>query len=149
MLGSGTYAAGSSASEAFFKAQASSFDILHLTTHGVIDRDNRHNVYLLFKTEQDVANDGRLYPFELYNMRLKARLAVLSACNTGTGKNEKGEGVYSMARGFFLCWCPIGRNELMAYFWASLGLRLWNTFILTLVKVPRLMLVFDMPNFNT
>jgi CHAT domain-containing protein len=39
-------------------------------------------------------------------MRLKARMAVLSACNTGSGKLQKGEGVMSLARGFLYAGCP-------------------------------------------
>ncbi len=39
-------------------------------------------------------------------MQLKANLAVLSACNTGSGKLSRGEGIMSLARGFMYAGCP-------------------------------------------
>ncbi|MEM9824896.1 MAG: CHAT domain-containing protein, partial [Bacteroidota bacterium] len=41
-----------------------------------------------------------------YNLQLNAELTVLSACNTGSGKLIKGEGVMSLARGFIHAGCP-------------------------------------------
>jgi hypothetical protein len=46
-------------------------------------------------------------------MNLNARLAVLSACETGVGKDQKGEGVYNIARGFRYAGCP----TLLASLW--------------------------------
>jgi CHAT domain-containing protein len=37
---------------------------------------------------------------EVYGLDLKANLAVLSSCETGFGKLEKGEGIMSMSRAF-------------------------------------------------
>jgi hypothetical protein len=39
-------------------------------------------------------------------MKYNARLAVLSSCQTGYGKLQKGEGVMSLARGFMYAGCP-------------------------------------------
>jgi CHAT domain-containing protein len=55
---------------------------------------------LVFAAPEDSQEDGFLNTQEIYNMKLQARLAVLSACNTGSGKLYKGEGVMSLARGF-------------------------------------------------
>lgn len=41
----------------------------------------------------------------LYNMEIPAELAVLSACETGYGKLERGEGIMSLARAFAYAGC--------------------------------------------
>ena len=43
---------------------------------------------------------------ELINMDLHAEMAVLSACNTGSGKLRKGEGIMSLSRDFFYAGVP-------------------------------------------
>jgi CHAT domain-containing protein len=47
-----------------------------------------------------------LNTFELFNMKLNARMAVLSACNSGIGSIQNGEGMMSLARGFYYAGCP-------------------------------------------
>ena len=61
---------------------------------------------LVFAIDGDSMNDGYLNTQEIYNMKFKARLAVLSACNTGSGKFRNGEGVMSLARAFLYAGCP-------------------------------------------
>ncbi len=50
--------------------------------------------------------ESLLFLFELYGMDLQADLAVLSACETGSGKIALGEGVISLARAFRYAGCP-------------------------------------------
>lgn len=95
------------AQENTFKEKAPDFDILHLAMHTVINDSLPMFSKLVFsKPDQKSTDDGYLNTYEIYNMKLKARLAVLSACETGTGKLQKGEGVMSMARGFIYAGCP-------------------------------------------
>jgi CHAT domain-containing protein len=97
----------SEASESFFKQQVSDFDIVHLAVHGEGDTLNALNSRLIFRSEKDTANDGSLYAHELYDLKLdKLDLAVLSACESGVGKQQTGEGVMSIARGFAYAGCP-------------------------------------------
>ncbi|MDE5423203.1 CHAT domain-containing protein [Ancylomarina sp. DW003] len=94
------------ASETRFKEKAEDFDILHLAMHTILDDKNPMYSKLVFSQTGDSLNDGLLNTHEIYNMNLKARMVVLSACNSGDGKFLKGEGVMSLARGFFYSGCP-------------------------------------------
>src|SRR6185503_17255801 len=44
--------------------------------------------------------DGFLRAHEIFNLKLKADLVVLSACRTALGKEVKGEGLVGLVRGF-------------------------------------------------
>jgi CHAT domain-containing protein/tetratricopeptide (TPR) repeat protein len=97
------------ATESRFKESAPDFRILHLAVHGVADSTSAANSRLIFKKIESVSSpaDGIVYTYELYNLDLSgAQLAVLSACETGIGKEFTGEGVFSMARGFAYAGCP-------------------------------------------
>jgi len=94
------------ASERNFKEHASDYDVLHLAMHTIIDDKNPMYSKLVFTQVPDSTEDGLLNTNEIYNMKFNARMVVLSACNTGDGKLLKGEGVMSLARGFFYAGCP-------------------------------------------
>ncbi|WKN43803.1 CHAT domain-containing tetratricopeptide repeat protein [Tunicatimonas pelagia] len=99
--------AGAEASETHFKRHAENYQVLHLALHGLADSVNANNNILFFPATSDSINDGELHSFELYDLQLTdTKLAVLSACETGTGRWEEGEGVYSMGRGFAYAGCP-------------------------------------------
>ncbi|MFK8105269.1 MAG: CHAT domain-containing protein [Saprospiraceae bacterium] len=87
-----------------FNQQASKFKILHLATHACVDEAHPMNskIYL---------TDDYLSLLDLYTLDLQSELVVLSACNTGSGKLLKGEGVMSLARGFIASGC---RSTLMS-----------------------------------
>jgi CHAT domain-containing protein len=93
--------------ETNFKSQAKDFDVVHLAVHGQSDTLNAINSKLIFRTDKDSTEDGQLYAHELYTLDLShLDLAVLSACESGIGKQQKGEGVMSIARGFAYAGCP-------------------------------------------
>lgn len=99
--------AGSLAGEGRFKELAGNYDILHLAMHTILNDSLPMYSGLAFsKPLSGSAEDGWLNTGEIYNLKLKARMAVLSACNTGNGKLQKGEGVMSLARGFLYAGCP-------------------------------------------
>jgi len=82
-----------------FINKAKQFKIVHLATHGFLNDDNPLYSNLMFTHTSD-STDNLLYAADLYNIELNADLVVLSACNTGTGKLQKGEGVMSLSRAF-------------------------------------------------
>ncbi len=96
------------ATEANFKKNASDYNVLHLAMHTIMRDDNPLFSMLAF-TNVDTSGsteDNRLYAYEIYNMKLNAQMAVLSSCNSGFGKMQKGEGMLSLARGFIYAGCP-------------------------------------------
>ena len=96
------------ATEQAFRDQAPYYDILHLAMHTLINDDNPMYSQLVFTLNNDTIeeNDGLLNTYEIFNMKLRARMTVLSACNTGYGKLRKGEGIMSLARGFIFAGIP-------------------------------------------
>jgi CHAT domain-containing protein len=96
------------ATEEVFREQAPHFDILHLAMHTLINDENPMYSQLVFTLNNDTIEDrdGLLNTYEIYNMKLNARMAVLSACNTGYGQLRRGEGVMSLARGFIFAGVP-------------------------------------------
>ena len=76
-----------------FLENSKDHSIMHLAMHAEINDENPLYNRLIF-------SDGELTSSQIYFSDIKANLAVLSACNTGFGKLEKGEGVMSMARAF-------------------------------------------------
>ncbi|MGB5262140.1 MAG: CHAT domain-containing tetratricopeptide repeat protein [Lutimonas sp.] len=84
--------------ENFFK-HSHDYSIQHLATHGELDSLDYTMNKLNFI-------DSKLTSSEISVAGIKANLAVLSACFTGFGVIEKGEGVMSLARAFHLSGVP-------------------------------------------
>ncbi len=97
----------SMANEKNFKELAPQYDILHLAMHTILNDSLPMFSKLAFtRSVAGDSEDGWLNTHEIYNLKLNARMAVLSACNTGKGQLQKGEGVMSLARGFLYAGCP-------------------------------------------
>lgn len=94
------------ATEAAFKKNAGRFGIIHLAQHVILDDKEPLYSKFIFSDSPGSGEDGYLHLYELYNLRLRANMVVLSACQTGIGKNIKGEGMMSLARGFTYSGCP-------------------------------------------
>jgi CHAT domain-containing protein len=78
------------------------YGYVHFATHGYIDAEKPglSAIVLSLVNERGEAQDGFLRAQEVYNLELPAELVVLSACETGLGKEVRGEGLIGFTRGF-------------------------------------------------
>jgi CHAT domain-containing protein len=102
----GDVLSGFNASEKAFKEKAPDYNIIHLAMHTKIDNEESMHSKLIFSQNNDSIDDGFLNTYEIYGMDLNADMVVLSACNTGAGKTNNGEGIMSLARGFICAGVP-------------------------------------------
>jgi CHAT domain-containing protein len=82
--------------------ELSQYRYVHFATHGYLDttRAGLSAIVLSMIDEQGKPQDGFLRAHDIYNLKLPAELVVLSACETGLGKEVRGEGIEGLTRGF-------------------------------------------------
>lgn len=100
---------GEDANEAEFRKQAKAYNILHLGTHAEMNSTSPlYSKLVLSKNGAGTSADadGYLHAYEIYELDLHAQLAVLTACETGAGKVDNGEGVRSLGYSFAYAGCP-------------------------------------------
>jgi tetratricopeptide (TPR) repeat protein len=93
--------------------------IVHLACHGLVDPGHGNLFAALALTPgaeaaSDTANDGFLTLAETYDLNLSGcELAILSACQTNYGPQQKGEGMWALSRGFLVA----GSRRVVASNW--------------------------------
>ena len=123
---------GKAANEANFKQELPHHNILHLAMHGLVDAQYPEYSALAFTDDKDSLEDDFLYVHEIKHQSIDADLVVLSACETGYGKYQRGEGVVSLGRSFMYAGVPalvvslwavndVSTGELMNYFYDNLA----------------------------
>ena len=82
--------------------ELSKYRYVHFATHGYLDtaRAGLSAIVLSMVDEKGNPQDGFLRVHDIYNLKLPAELVVLSACETGLGKDVHGEGLEGLTRGF-------------------------------------------------
>ena len=104
------------ATESTFRALAPEKEIVHLATHGVL---NKHNPLFSFvQLGAGGGEDGRLEVHEVFGLTLNARLLVLSACQTGVGAGAvadvpPGDDWIGLVQGFLYA----GAGNVLATLW--------------------------------
>ena len=106
---------GADATEAAFRRglEAHRPSIVHLATHGLVDREEPALTSVALARDPDGAGDGYLYTLEIMALPLDTELVVLSACDTGRGKLERGEGTIGLTRAFLAA----GARRVVSSLW--------------------------------
>ena len=83
-------------------SELSKYRYVHFATHGYLDttRAGLSAVVLSMFDKEGKPQDGFLRTHDIYNLKLPAELVVLSACETGLGKDVTGEGLEGLTRAF-------------------------------------------------
>ncbi|MGB9178942.1 MAG: CHAT domain-containing protein, partial [Pyrinomonadaceae bacterium] len=90
------------------------YRIIHIATHGLLDAERPQFSGLILSLVGNKSGDGFLRTEEIFNLNLGARLVMLSACETGLGKEKRGEGVIGLTRAFMYAGAP------------TVGVSLWS-----------------------
>ncbi|HEV7681758.1 MAG TPA: CHAT domain-containing tetratricopeptide repeat protein [Pyrinomonadaceae bacterium] len=95
--------------------ELSQYRILHFATHGIVDLENPQlsGIILSLVDKNGAPQDGYIRLHDIYNLNLPAELVVLSACDTGVGKQIQGEGLMTLTRGFMYA----GAARVVASLW--------------------------------
>lgn len=91
------------ATEEHFLQYADQAGILHFATHTETDVENPMKSKLVLSPSD--SSDGYLYLHELVKQKLHSNLAVLSACNSGKGQLQSGDGFINLGYGFAYAGC--------------------------------------------
>ena len=91
------------------------YRIIHFATHGLLNSEHPElsGLVLSLVDERGRPQDGFLTLGDIYNLNLPADMIVLSACETGLGKEIQGEGLVGITRGFMYA----GASRVVTSLW--------------------------------
>jgi CHAT domain-containing protein len=101
--------------ERVFAPELLNYKILHFATHGLINEDRPELSSIALSQFDDKGQnlDGLLRLQDIYSLNLKSDLVVLSACETGIGKEVKGQGLMSLNNAFL----QVGAKSVLSSLW--------------------------------
>jgi CHAT domain-containing protein len=90
------------------RSDIAGFGIVHIAKHALLDtvHPELSGLVLSLFDRNGKPQNGFLRLRDIYNLKLSAGLVVLSACQTGLGKDLKGEGLVGLSRGFMYAGVP-------------------------------------------
>lgn len=94
--------------ELVLKGRLKPFRIIHFAAHGEADSNNPGNsaIELSRYDRQGQDIESRLRAADIEDLDLSAELVVLSACETGLGREFRGEGLVGLTQAFFSAGAP-------------------------------------------
>ncbi|HEU4875082.1 MAG TPA: CHAT domain-containing protein [Pyrinomonadaceae bacterium] len=92
----------------------SKYRIIHVATHGLLNAERPQFTGVVLSLVGNKSHDGFVRTDEVFNLRLGSPLVMLSACETGLGKEKRGEGVMGLTRAFMYAGAP------------TVGVSLWS-----------------------
>jgi len=111
---------GEAANEESVKAEGKlgQYRAIHFAVHGLL-YESRPQLSGLALSPQGIGReDGLLQVYEIFKLRLRAELVILSACKTGLGKGVKGEGLIGLTQAFMYA----GAQSVVVSLWEVLDL---------------------------
>lgn len=96
---------GDDATKAIVLERMQRSQIIHLATHGLLDDIRQTGIPGVIALAPTPEDDGLLTADEILQLKLKAELAVLSACDTGRG-SIRSDGVIGLSRAFIRAGIP-------------------------------------------
>jgi CHAT domain len=101
--------------ETAMSSEVGQYQIIHFATHGFFDSRHPELSWIaLTMVDRNGASTNGLMPLpDIYNLDLSAELTVLSACQTGLGKDVKGEGLVGLTHSFL----SAGSRSVVASLW--------------------------------
>ena len=109
----GTVLKGRQATEINYLQKLAASQIIHFSTHGILNDRAPEFSYLAFSEILDSTENEQLFISEINNEPTAAELIVLSACQTASGRLYQGEGLASIAQAFL----HAGAQSLVASLW--------------------------------
>lgn len=84
------------------------YKMLHIATHAFVPpkAPERATIVLSFINKRGQPQQGFIRLKDIYQLKLRADLVTLSACETSIGEDVKGEGLVGLARGFMYAGVP-------------------------------------------
>lgn len=104
---------GREATEAKLRLELERAQMLHVAAHGFVDRDRPRFSGLVLARESTSQSDGLLQAYEVLALHGDLELVTLSACETGRGAVQRGEGLLGLARAFQIA----GARNLVVSLW--------------------------------